>query len=174
MPSFVIHLAVAKEYERKHKSEIKDIEQFEKGNIAPDITDNKYKSHYDNYAKKHEGLMPFLKQKDIDIFTDYGKGYFMHLLTDELFYHNTFEKEHKYIIENNLNFYNDYDCLNGKLLEKYKDINLPDELKKYTKIVNEKPRFLDYKRVQKFIDDISNIALEEQISEIKLKGNPKI
>ena len=71
-------------------------------------------------------------------------------------------------------FYNEYDCLNVKLLEKYKDINLPDELKKYTKIVNEKPRFLDYKRVQKFIDDISNIALEEQISEIKLNGNPKI
>ena len=36
MPGFVIHIAIAKEYERKHKNEIKNTEEFIKGAIAPD------------------------------------------------------------------------------------------------------------------------------------------
>lgn len=174
MPSFVIHLAVAEEYIRRHKKEIKNIEEFKKGSIDPDITDNKYKSHYGNYAEKHIGLKPFLEQTEIDINSDYGKGYFIHLLADEIFYHNDFKKEHDYTMTHNLNFYNDYDCLNGKLLKKYKNITLPDELKKYTKQIKEKPKFLNYKRVKKFIKNISKKTIEEQIAEIKLNGNPII
>jgi len=174
MPGFVIHLAIAEEYIKRHKKEIKDINEFKRGVIAPDITDDKYKSHYDNYHKQHVGLLPFLKQTNLDLSTDYGKGYFIHLLSDELFYHSTFDKEHKYVIKNDLTFYNDYDCLNKRLLKKYRNIKLLDELKKYTKVVNGKPEYLDYKRVKKFIKDISKRTIDEQIAEIKLNGNPKI
>lgn len=174
MPSFVIHLAIAEEYMKKHKNEIKNKEEFRKGVIAPDITNNKYESHYDNYKEKHVGLLPFLKQNDININSEYGKGYFMHLLSDELFYHNMFKKEYNYIMENDLDFYNDYDCLNDKLLKKYKNVKLPKKLNKYAKVINEKPKYLKYNKIKKFIKNISKISIEKQIKEIKINGNPII
>lgn len=36
MPGFTIHIAVAKEYIKKHKDEIKNEEEFIKGIIDPD------------------------------------------------------------------------------------------------------------------------------------------
>lgn len=93
MPGFTIHIAIANEYMRKHKKEILDREAFIKGTIAPDLSEDKYKSHYENHGENHVGLSKFMKQTEIDIKSDYGKGYFLHLLTDELFYHHVFEKE---------------------------------------------------------------------------------
>ena len=37
MPSFTMHIAIANEYIRKHKNEIKNIKEFVKGNIYPDF-----------------------------------------------------------------------------------------------------------------------------------------
>jgi len=55
MPGFTIHIAVAKRYIEKHKSEIKSEEEFIKGAIAPDmnekmdeIAQDKSKTHYGN------------------------------------------------------------------------------------------------------------------------------
>lgn len=45
MPSFNIHLAVAKRYLDKH-NDIKNTLDFYKGSIAPDLTNDKYKTHY--------------------------------------------------------------------------------------------------------------------------------
>ena len=36
MPGFTIHIAIAKEYARKHKEEIRNIDEFIEGTIAPD------------------------------------------------------------------------------------------------------------------------------------------
>ena len=41
MPGIVIHIACAKEYIRKHKNEIKNIDRFIKGTIEPDIASKK-------------------------------------------------------------------------------------------------------------------------------------
>lgn len=87
MPGFTIHVAIANEYMRKYSKEIKDKEAFIKGTIAPDLNDNKYESHYGNRAENHVGLSNFIKQTEIDMNSDYGKGYFLHLLADELFYY---------------------------------------------------------------------------------------
>ena len=48
MPGFTIHIIIAKEYMKKHKGEIKDEKAFIEGCMAPDFTDDKYKSHYNN------------------------------------------------------------------------------------------------------------------------------
>ena len=98
MPSFLIHIAIANEYRKKHKAEIKNQEEFMKGTLAPDLSKDKYKSHYNNYAEKQEGLSNFIKQTEIDIHSDYGKGYLLHLIADKLFYHHTFKKERSYIL----------------------------------------------------------------------------
>lgn len=167
MPGFIIHIAIANEYMRKHKKEIKDKEAFIKGTIAPDLSNDKYKSHYGNYAEKHAGLCNFMKQTEININSDYGKGYFLHLLADELFYHNVFEKETQYVRNNHLKtFYHDYDCLNKKLLKYYRIKNMPEEAKKHAKELNEKPELLSYRKVKKFIDQLSQILIEQQINEI--------
>ncbi len=44
MPSFLIHIAVAKQYLKKHKEY--DEKEFIKGTIAPDLIEDKTKSHY--------------------------------------------------------------------------------------------------------------------------------
>lgn len=45
MPGFVIHLAMAKEYLKRHKEDGEDEEKFYRGVIAPDLL-KKPESHY--------------------------------------------------------------------------------------------------------------------------------
>ena len=44
MPGYIIHIATAQEYLRKHKKEFS--EEFIEGTIAPDFTNDKSKTHY--------------------------------------------------------------------------------------------------------------------------------
>lgn len=173
MPGFTIHIAIANEYTRKHSKEILDEKAFIKGTIDPDLSDNKYESHYGNYAENHVGLSNFIEQTQIDINSDYGKGYFLHLLADELFYHNVFEKETQYVRKNHLKtFYHDYDCLNKRLFKHYHIRNVPEEAKKYAKELKEKPELLTYRKIKKLIHKLSQISIEKQINEINKNGNP--
>ena len=56
MPGFTIHIAIAKEYAKKNKGEVQDLEDFIKGTIAPDyiaLTDpekNKDITHYGKWG----------------------------------------------------------------------------------------------------------------------------
>ena len=61
MPSFLVHIAVAKEYMRKHKNDVDNEEEFIKGTVEPDFTDNKYETHYHNYGNSKVGLNYFLE-----------------------------------------------------------------------------------------------------------------
>ena len=38
MPGFIIHIAVGKEYIKKHENEIKDVDEFIKGIVAQDLS----------------------------------------------------------------------------------------------------------------------------------------
>lgn len=175
MPSFSIHIAIANEYMRCHPNEIRSKENFIKGNIAPDLSSNKYESHYDNYAERHSGLSKFVEQTEIDIHSDHGKGYFLHLIADELFYHKIFREECMVAKKSNTDFYHDWDCLNKPIIEKYKIKEVPEEAEKYFNItLEEKTQFLDFEKVKKFIDDLSKISLKEQEKEVKKNENPII
>ena len=178
MPGFTIHIAIAKEYIRKHENEIKNEEDFIKGSIAPDMNKNldgpaedKSKNHYGKWGKYQveTHIDKFLGNSGIDIKQDFWKGYFLHLLTDHYFYNKYFKKEHQEIIKNNDRFYFDYDCLNKSLIEKY-NINVLDNIKKFMNMYDGKPKYLREDKVVAFIDEISNMNLQQKIVEISQNG----
>ena len=75
--------------------------------------------------------------------------------------------------ENNDKFYNDYDCTNKELIEKY-NIIIIDKIKKYMSCINEKPKYLNIDKVSKFIEDMANLNLDEQVEIIKEYGTKQL
>lgn len=173
MPSFLVHIAVAKEYMRKHKNDVDNEEEFIKGTVEPDFTDNKYETHYHNYGNSKVGLNYFLENSKYDLNSDFGKGYFLHLIVDYLFYNYEFEAQTLFIRKHQLQtFYNDYDRINSFLIENYNITNLSNEVQKCTGFSNEEPQILKFDKIQKFINKVSNVSFDEQIEEIKQNGEP--
>ena len=119
MAGYVIHLAVGEEYLRIHTGDINDYDKFIEGIIYPDSVTDKSLTHYGPKSSQ-VNLRKFFNDRDIE--DDFNKGYFIHLVTDYLFYNkfiNTFSK--KYI-------YNDYDILNKKLEEAF-NVKIPLKIK---------------------------------------------
>ena len=156
MAGYVIHLAIGEEYIRKHKDDIKDKEEFVRGIIEPDKTTDKMKSHY---GKKDlvESLEKFIESNEKEINSDYTKGYFMHLFTDYIFYSKYFNLTH---------YYEEYDVTNKTIIEKY-DVKVPKELEKYAKFVEGEPKYLKYPLLYKFIDEVTENKIEDNILKIK-------
>ena len=178
MPGFIIHIAVGKEYVKKHENEIKNIEEFLKGILAPDLISilnkkiNKSITHYGKRGGKELeiNLDKFLKDKKVDIKNDYWKGYFIHLITDSYFYIDTFKEETIEIRKNNDSFYYDYDCLNKKLIEKYNIHNIKNKnVSECIQYIDGTPKYLKEGKVIQFIEKISDISIEDQINRIKKK-----
>ena len=172
MPGFVIHIAIGKEYIKKHKNEVKNTEEFFKGILAPDLISllnkniSKDITHYGkwNFIDLEIHLDKFLKDENVDLSKDYWKGYFIHLLTDYNFYLKAFKEETSEVIKNNDNYYYYYDCLNKVLIEKYHIYNITDEnITKYMKYTEGEPKYLRADKVIQFITDLSNICIEEKI-----------
>ena len=128
MPSFNIHLAVAKRYLEKNPGIIWNKQDFYDGNIAPDLTDDKLATHYS--LPRVEGDLPsHINSKvgiasvyKLPIDTDFEKGIFLHLLTDYVFYNFYFDKT---FIKNypadkfTIDMYASYNATNPSLVEKY-------------------------------------------------------
>ena len=181
MPGFVIHLAVGKRYIEKHEKQIKNMEDFLKGLIEPDLykkqnerKEYKVKTHYSKSENNHTiiDINRFLKDKKVDIKKDYWKGYFIHLITDYYFYNIEFIEECKKAKENNDKFYYDYDCLNKDLISKY-NINkykLAPKIKESISVIDGKPKYLTYNKLVDFIEKISNLDINKQIKIIKENG----
>ena len=150
MPGYVIHLAIAEKYLEKNKKE--NYDEFIDGVIYPDETDNKYKTHYWNEMRS-VNLSNFFKENKLD--TSFNRGYFLHLLTDYLFYN-------KYIEYWSTDIYTDYD-----LLKKY-HVKLPSKIKKYVHVAEQGKslKILSKEVVDKFIEDLSNLDLEHIKEEI--------
>ena len=156
MPSYTIHIAIAKEFLRKNKGY--DEEQFIKGMIAPDLVNDKSRTHFakdstmSNWGK-------FLKFHSLD--NGYYAGWFLHLIADRLFfeeYLNDWENREDASCEK---LYGDYYSINKNIIEKY---NLPvlEEVKEYMEYrKEEKSNYINKKTLYKFIEDISNIDLKE-------------
>lgn len=141
MPSLDIHIVIAREYLKKY-NDIKDEYDFIKGNIAPDLLDDRIASHYtkSDYSKdlisilnNKIGLDEYLQNKNID--NDYEGGYFLHLVTDYIFFNNFFDID--YIKKNDYSIfkkdlYYSYNIIHNYLKENY-DINygkFKDEVEK--------------------------------------------
>lgn len=155
MPGYVIHLSVAEEYLKKHDKKENYLE-FIEGVIFPDSVTDKSLTHY-GPSSSQVNLYNFLKEHELnDSFT---RGYFLHLLTDYLFYN-------KYINFFSKDIYNDYDILNKELIKKY-DVKLPDKVKKYVFFKeNMELKILSYSLIETFIKDVSDMNIDNLVIEI--------
>ena len=110
MPGYIIHIAIAKEYAKKHKDGNENIKEFIVGTIQPDLVKPKSESHYGK-SPAYTNLKKYLENNKID--NSFKRGEFLHLIADYLFYNFYLDKIDKEII------HNDYDILNNELIKKY-------------------------------------------------------
>ena len=156
MAGYVIHLAVGEEHLRNFPDEIKNHEEFIEGIIFPDSVTDKSLTHYGPKSSK-VNLRAFFEEKDID--TDFNKGYFVHILTDYIFYNHFLEKfSPKYI-------YRDYDILNGEL-EKEFNVKMPEKLEKNVPHMEGETVILKLEEVKDFIRKVGKYNLEEIKKEV--------
>jgi hypothetical protein len=160
MPGYVIHLATANEYMNKHKDAIKNKDEFYKGVIAPDLTtkEGKINTHFGKNSSQ-ANLRKYLEHNNNNIETDFDKGFFLHLVTDYIFYNKYFDTYSKDI-------YNDYDILNSFLIEKYKVV-LPNKIKDNVYFKDGDLKLLDLDKVEKCIEEASGMELDDIALEIK-------
>ena len=147
MPSFTIHLAIAKKYLEKHPEE--NEEAFYNGVIDPDLKD-KSTSHFGKYSNTSD-LNRYCREVGLN--SSYNRGYFLHLLTDDLFYNKYLER---FLNE----IYDDYNIINQSIINKY-GIEIPDKIKDLVKFESGETRLLDFDSICKFIDTVGNIELEK-------------
>ena len=160
MAGYVIHLAIAEEYLRKHKDIKEDYEEFIKGVIYPDSVTDKSLTHYGIKSSKVI-LKDFLQDNEIN--NSYMRGYFLHLITDYLFYN-------KYLEEFTKDIYNDYDILNKKLIEKY-NVVLPENIQNNVFYEDGETKILTMELAIKIIDEISDLNLNAVEKEIRKNPN---
>lgn len=168
MAGYVIHVVIAKEYIKKHK--IENEEEFINGTIFPDSVKIKGETHYSEFYSSDTNPYKFLLENKLDNF--FNLGYFLHLIVDSIFYN-------KYFLLPNHNMaeiiHNDYDILNKKLLEKYGNIDFPEEIQQYVSIKEGKLQFLNEEKLEKCIEEASSYDLIKLAEEIlKEKDYKKI
>lgn len=155
----MIHLAVGKVYEKNNR--IEDIIGFEKGIIAPDMAEDKSKSHYGKNSSS-PNLDRFIEMNGN--LNSYEEGYFLHLITDYLFYN-------KFLNRWNIDIYEDYNILNARIVQKYGITVIPKEIQTVVKFKNGSLTLLNEKEVNKFITTVGNINIREIV---KAKENINI
>lgn len=156
MPGYVIHLAIAEEYLNKHKNNLEDYDEFINGVIYPDTIEDKSLTHF-GAKSSLTNLYDFLKVNTIE--KSFERGYFLHLVTDYLFYN-------KYIDRMSKDIYNDYDILNESLKERY-NVKLPELIKDTVVFKEGKLVILSLELIQKMIEDISNMNLDIIAKEVR-------
>ena len=158
MAGFVIHLAVAEEY-LKFSQKNENYNEFIDGVIAPDMVKDKSLTHYGEKSSEVQ-LDRFLEDKNLE--NSFNRGYFLHLITDYIFYNKFFDKYSKDI-------YHDYDILNSYLIEKYK-VKLPEKIKNQVSFKEGDLILLDKDKVEECIKVCSSMEIDEIAKEVR---NPK-
>lgn len=184
MACATIHLAIAKKYLETHTTlNYRDIIA---GTLYPDAVDNNDESHYtdlnrddDNvsHVRGKVNLYSFLQ--DHEYLNDFELGWFLHLITDYLFFEECFDTE--YLLENSYeqfckDLYFAYNYLNLYLSEKYNIteddyIDYPSEY--YSGFPYEEC-ILSRDLIDTFINRVSSMDLEKYIKKIhKIRSNVK-
>ena len=147
MPGYTIHLAIAKKH--FEKNDIKNQNEFLKGAISPDLLDKSI-SHYGESSSSPD-FNKFLETNSLD--SEYNQGYFLHLITDYLFYNKFLKKFSNEI-------YRDYDKLNEFLINKY-NLEIPSEIKSIVKFGQGEPKILNRESICKFIEVVASIDIKK-------------
>lgn len=161
MPGYVIHVAIAQEYIKKHQNHKEDYMDFINGSIEPDLVKPKSESHYGK-SPSYTNLKNFLYSNNID--NSFNRGKFLHLITDYLFYNVYVEH---FSIENFLNghIYDDYDILNKIIIKKY-NVKVPDKVKNNVFFKEGKTTVFSLELAYKIIDEISSLDIDNVAKEV--------
>lgn len=154
MPGYVIHIAIAQEYAKKHKENCSY--EFIKGVVAPDFTTDKQKTHY-GISPAYTNLKKFLEANELD--SDYNKGFFLHLVSDYLFYNHYLDRINK------KQLHSDYDFINKYLIEKY-DVKLIDDVKDKVYFESGNPEIVTKDLACNFIDKVSSLNINDIKKEV--------
>jgi len=152
MPGYVIHLAIAKEYLKNNK--MQNEQEFFKGVISPDML----KTFDAHYGIKKDELDICKLEKEVDFKSSYGQGYYLHLVTDYIFYF-------KFLPNATTQLNADYDILNEYLVKKYK-VSIPTELVDIVQFKIGTPKLINESSISEFIDMVSDINLEQYFEHI--------
>lgn len=182
MASLMMHLVIADKYCKLHN--IEDTLEFVSGSIAPDVLNNKEASHYVDDNIKRETYIDLIKNR-VDLIkfckvnvmaNDYVKGYFLHLITDYVFYTQYMLKLNKIKLLENCDIqyvknivYDEYNRLNTYLIKKYPDINieiLPPECREN---INLESDIFNTDDIEKVIDFCARLDLNKIFQSIKNK-----
>jgi len=177
MASSAIHLAVAKQYLKNNKN--LNYRNVIAGSLYPDAVEDNDKSHYtdlnrgsDNvsHIRGKVNLYEFLKEHEI--LNDFELGWFLHLVTDYLFFEECFTTE--YLLKNSYkdfckDLYFAYNCLTDYLEEKYNitKIDYQDYPSEYYPGIPYEECIISKNMIDKFINRVSVINITEYIEKIK-------
>ncbi|MFS0688769.1 hydrolase [Sporosarcina sp. 179-K 8C2 HS] len=159
MGSRIMHVIIA--HKIAEKLSIEDKVPFLIGGVAPDAVSTKDTSHFfagdlKDYSR-YVDYMAFLEKYQDEAKNLYVLGYFTHLIADDIwlkgFYlpwlKNRMEADHEFFKR----YHNDFQLLNGKLLEYY---GLKDELKNSLSQITIAPDLeeVDSKKVMEFLPSV--------------------
>lgn len=184
MACATIHLAIAKKYLETHTTlNYRDVIA---GTLYPDAANNNDESHYTNLNRGNDNVSHVRGKvnlysffKDHEYLNDFELGWFLHLITDYLFFEECFSTE--YLLENSYeqfckDLYFAYDHLNFYLSENY-NITKNDYMdypSEYYSGVPYEECILSKDLIDTFINRVSSIDLEKYIRKIqKIKSNVK-
>ena len=185
MPSMSSHMAVACnicDYLGVNK------EEFIKGNLLPDLYDDKNKSHFKIQGKKY--YIPDIEKaiNSLDINNNLYLGYLSHLLLDKYYFDEYLLKYEEDLFQDN-EIYKDYDVLSKDIVNHFNlDVDyLKSILKDFPKEINKKrlknnlkclalnidgnTKTLDKEEFIRFLEEVSNRVKEDLKIIIRRKKN---
>lgn len=191
-----MHLAIAKLYLEKHPEE--DVDEFIKGSIEPDLVpyNEKGRTHYGFHAA-WSNPAKYLQENGKSIENSRKRGYFLHLVTDYLFYHvltniddivtkqdleevATKHNVDEVVARPNIdewrkNQRNDFSILEGEIEDKYEIQDyidkLPENVKKVMTRAEGELKIFERDSLFKFLEDMAQIDLDKLAEE--LLNNPE-
>ena len=195
MASYSMHLAIAKMYLENHREE--NVDEFIKGTLEPDMvpSNEKGRTHYGLHSA-WSNPAKYLQENGRSIENSRKRGYFLHLVTDYLFYHKLididkiFNKDDLEYIANKqnndtsskqnldewrINQRNDFSILEGEIEDKYNIhdyiAKLPESIKKGMTRAEGELKVFERESLFKFLEDIAQIDLDK-LADILLQ-NPE-
>ena len=178
MASLVIHQIIGEKY--CELNNIAHKQEFLKGNISPDILPNKEESHYKtprpqkiylDIIKDRVNLSAFCKDKKL--IDDYTCGYFLHLVTDYIFYNiliigsNKFQDFCSAPPEiSSAKMYKEYDRIAYHLLSTFPNTDISRLPKNTTTTTNEDLTIFNKTELLKFIEICSKLDLKQIYKDI--------
>lgn len=178
MASAAIHLAIAKKYIEKHNN--LSYKEFIKGTLFPDAEANSIELHYPKSSLI--GKLPIdIYDNKVDLYaflldhpklSDFELGWFLHLVTDYLFFQDCFTKD--YLMNTDYekfckDLYYSYDCLDSYLFNKYHIIkdDFKDYPSEYYPGIPYEDCLFSKELIDNFIKKVSSIDLDKYILKIK-------